>query len=319
MKRLLYLAIIVLAVILLSGPKVELAHADTPPNIRLYPNPQYPSYVVNSIKATGVATYRVVDNYGWAGWPALVSQALDTGSVYPNSLGNVLGAAVPSFTLREARLDEAPTMLQIAESAAAQQTHCNHPEGWSVASAYLLNPLPAPTYYKAATMQLYGFVSQAAVIQHETFHHVARACDQYPGGCPLAATGAWPQTVQCTGNPDTLMDCGLAARFAQPFDVDTFLLATGFVRFVVAPCDTTPPYWCDGRWRFADGGSLDLAYGNCGGFYDAQNRLTWEQCDAWGGGARWNAVAQLWLSRDGGVYNPANNAYINLGVRLPIP
>lgn len=220
------------------GPKPALAFS--PPNDRLYPPTSYKSAVVESIKATKVATYEVVDQYGWASWHAVVSQALDTGSPYEYSLGNILSAAVPAFSIREARPGETPTMRQYAVSASAQMTFCNDPSGWSVACAFLLNPLPAPTYYKASTMQLYPFVSQAAVVEHETFHHVARACDQYLGGCPPTNT----QGFQCTGNPDTLMDCSLgstqlSARWAQPFDVDTFLLATGFQRGQGAQ---EPPY-----------------------------------------------------------------------------
>lgn len=246
MKRFAFALLLIGIFLVVTAPT---AGAFQPPNDRLYPPLSYKSAVVESIKATNTATYVAIDNYGWSGWRSLVNQSLDTGSSYSNSLGNILTAAVPGFTLREARPGEAPTIQQIAVTAAAQQTYCNDPSGWSVACAYLLNPLPAPTYYKASTMQLYPFVSQAAVIEHESFHHVARACDQYVGGCPPTNS----QGVQCTGNPDSLMDCSLgnaslSARWAQPFDVETFLQATGFKR---GPACVGDPCYDGSKWNFA--------------------------------------------------------------------
>lgn len=253
------------------------AAAFPPPNVPLYPPDSYASAVVNEIKATHRATYQVMDNYGWSAWRGIVESALDTGSSYQNSLGNILSATVPSFSIREAVPGETPTIIEIAESAAAQQTHCNDPSGWSVACAFLLNPTPAPTYFKAATMQLYPFVSQAAVVEHETNHHVSRACDQYLGGCPNKITGAWQAGFQCTGNPDTLMDCStstqLSARFAQPYDVAGFLLATGFTAVEAQDCLPQGPNG-DGLFFYACEGAQGKFYNQSLWSYDVADR-TW--------------------------------------------
>lgn len=279
---------------------VSTVSAFDPPNDRLYPPLTYRSAVVDHIKATHEATYTVVDNYGWSGWHAIVTQALDTGSPYEHSLGNIYTAAVPSFTLREARAGESPTMQQIAVSASAQMTYCNDPSGWSVACAFLLNPLPVPTYYKASTMQLYPFVSQAAVIEHETNHHISRACDQYIGGCPPTNS----QGFQCTGNPDTLMDCSLgssqlSARWAQPFDVDTFLLATGFARITCGGSGS--PYWdaCLQRWVFTDGSAYEPATGD----WWLNGSREWSACN--GDKLRYNYALQAWAPPGSGFFLPS--------------
>lgn len=85
-------------------------------------------------------------------------------------------------------------------------------------------------------------------------------------------------------------------------------------------CWTTRPEW-DGAWRwlFADGGSVDLAHGNCGGFYDAQNRLVWSTCDpSWGG--RYNALINIWTNGAGpdkSTFHPPSGAWFAGGLALP--
>ena len=281
---------------------VRQAEAFEPPNERLYPPLQYKSAIIEAIQVTRTATWQAVDNYGYPGWRGLIAEALDTGSADPNSLGNILSAAVPSFAIREAVAGETPMVLQVAESAAAQQTHCNDPEGWSTACAYLLNPLPAPLYYKANAMLTYIRSGQKAVVQHETFHGVGRACDQYVGGCP--PTNAQP--VRCTGNPDTLMDCGLGARFAQPFDVDTFLLATGFERAPVDCSGETDIYgntWnaCTGRWVSPSGWTYDPNTRIC---YRPDGIAEWGECKVQDNDC-WNLRLAVWVFRGSLLFDPA--------------
>lgn len=75
---------------------------------------------------------------------------------------------------------------------------------------------------------------------------------------------------------------------------------------------------CDQTWLLTNGGHFKPNAG-CGQWYTPGGQLEWDGCDTWGGGARYNAISALWLAHDGGVWNPANGAYYNIGVFIPFP
>jgi len=160
---------------------------------------------------------------------------------------------------------------------------------WATACVYLLNPLPVPAFFKAANMITWPYKSQAAVVRHETHHPVGLACDQYKGACPRATDGGYDPAIVCTGNPDTLMDCGGAASTVQPFDYETFKKAypptTGFLQ-VVPPCTPVGSQGCwdptlgtNGRWRFADGRSWEPNPAPYGKWFNAAGVEVWSACD----------------------------------------
>lgn len=230
--------LVVLIVLLLL--QTRNAGAFTPPNVRHHPG--FPQNMPMTVKVgqTATMTWEAVDNYGWAAWRDVVSRSLDTDSSDALSLGRVLNDFLRSegrgqITIREARSGEMPDLRHFAVSTAFLEAKCGT---WATACIYGGVVLTVPAYYKAASMITWGYASQAPVVRHETHHTLARACDQYQGGCPRAADGTYASAVVCTGNPDSLMDCGGAARTATRFDYDTFVLAypanTGFLQQVPA-------------------------------------------------------------------------------------
>lgn len=218
------MAVIGLLLILTAPPAV----AFEPWNQRHYPGSTATWPMGSRVASTGTMTWQAADDTGWTAWPAVVARALDNNSADPESLARTINSYLASegrgsITIREARSGEAPDMRQFAVSAAFMEAKCG--AAWATACVYLLNAIPVPAYYKAALMQTYQPRNQSGVVRHETFHALARACDQYRGGCPLASTGRWESEVICTSNPDTLMDCASAAQTVTRFDYDTFVTA----------------------------------------------------------------------------------------------
>lgn len=221
-----------------------------PPNQRYIAWMDY-NQVLPQVQATGVVTWTSTDSFGWAGWRQVVADAMNTGSFYAGSFGNTLGY---SITVREALPGELADLRLNAVPTGVLEAWCG--AGFATACAYLLDARPANSYFKAASMISWPFVSNAAVIEHEEFHIVPHACDQYWGGCPPTDSAPF----QCLGNPDTLMDCGNAARTIQPFDVVTYegaMMPPAFERCIenaAAACVGMDPaagavWWCnrDGR------------------------------------------------------------------------
>lgn len=197
--------------------EAEIASTTTfnPPNERWIAQAEY-NKVIPAVAASGELLWTAQDNYGWptwmTSWRDINALSLDTGSSYALSLGN---AIAPYINVREARAGETAHIRNRVESTAVGNAKCG--AGFATACAYIFDALPANAYYKGALMSTYVFTGQAAVIQHEDYHLFAMACDQYVGGCPPTDD----TTFQCTGNPETLMDCGLAARSPQYFDIIT--------------------------------------------------------------------------------------------------
>lgn len=229
------------------------ASAFPPENERHHPYAPYPTPLTAKVAATSTLTWQAVDQFGWPAWREVVRESLDTDASDPLSLGRVYNDFLRSenrgqITIREAVAGESPDMRNFAVATAVVETQCGGP--WATACNYITNPRPVPSYYKAANMILWGAQSQRHVVRHETNHSLARACDQYVGGCPKASTGLWPSTVACTSNPDSLMDCNNAARTATFFDYVTFRTAypanTPFLQ-IVNPCVAGPTVqWPDG-------------------------------------------------------------------------
>ena len=292
MKLLVYL----LAFTLSLATGLAVAYAFEPQNVRLWPNTTT-SPMNEQLAATSTMTWEAVDEYGYSGWESDVARSLDTDSVDPDSLGRVLNGFLTSenrgrITFRKARADELPDMRHYGVSTAFLAAKCGGDAQWYTACVYLLNARPVPAYYKLAVMLTWPYTSRAVVIRHETFHAVGRACDQYRGGCPRASDGVWESTVVCTGNGDTLMDCGGAAHTATRFDYDTFVSAypasTSFLRQVVVPewgpCDTNGVHtWCYNNW--------DADKGLPGWHWKAQLTTgVTQEWRHWGDGGAWFCV-----------------------------
>ena len=314
------LAGLLFAFLVSMGVGYSIAQAFTPWNQRLYPGGSYNTPMIAKVTATSTMTWEVTDSFGWNGWADVVGRAIDTSSSYENSLGRIYnrylqGENRGQIVIRRANAGESPDIINHAVTTAFLEAKCGD---WATACVYLFNPLPVPAYYKAAAMITWPFESQSAVVQHEDNHALARSCDQYRGGCPLASTGQYESQVICTGNPDTLMDCGGAARYAQRFDYDTFVLAypptAPFLQVQVPPPPCVPtagsPCWVDGRWRFADGWSFEPSSNV---WYRPDGAATWINCNAGGNGACWSLIKNEWVYAgslvwfDGSHYRPPVN------------
>lgn len=277
-----------------------------PHNVRLWPGVSSSPTTVK-VGATGEQTWEAVDSYGFPDWEGIVSRALDSGSPDTNSLANTYNRFLASenrgqITIRKARPGETPDIRHTAASTAFVEAKCG--SGSYTACVFLLNNLTVPAFYKAPLMLTYGAVGRAATIRHEDNHAFTRSCDQYRGGCPRASDGVWESEVVCTGNPDTLMDCGGAAITATRFDYETLLLAyppsTPFLQVQMPPpCEN--PCWNGDTWEFDPPylgylKSFDPDDG-CGRWFDVRNRLVWGGCDpSWD--ARWNDLMKCWVGRE---------------------
>ncbi len=203
-----------------TAPEAPVASTSfAPPNERWIRNAQF-NRVIPAMVRDGGLIYTSQDNYGWPSflpsWRAVMAQSLDTGSPYSVSLGNVLR----SWTwVREAQPGETAHVRLRAESSAFLAAKCG--SGFAVACNYIYDALPVNIYFSGPSMATYIFSGQAAVAMHEVYHSF-QACDQYRGGCPRQSDGVVENQFVCTGNSETLMDCGLAARFPQLYDIHTF-------------------------------------------------------------------------------------------------
>ncbi len=301
----LHLAAFLAALVL--GLHVSGALAFDPWNVRWWPGTTPASSpMVVKVGATGVMTWEAVDSYGWPGWSGVVARALNTGaSGSIDSEGNVINRFLTSenrgqIEIRAARAGETPDIRHYAVSTAFADAKCGN---WGTACVYLLNERPVPAYYRAAAMIVWAESSQAPVVRHENFHALARACDQYRYACPSATTGVWEAgTMTCTGNPDTLMDCGGAARTVTAFDYATFVGAyapsTGFLQ-VASPC-SSDPCWDGARWQFSNGWSFEPVSGV---WFNPQGAPEWLPCNA--DGLRWNPQLLFWAPAGAGFYQPA--------------
>jgi len=227
-----------------------------PPNPRHYGYGQY-NKLIPKVRGSGVLTWRATDNYGWAPWRSVVARAMDTGSDYAYSLGNVLASHDWNVSVREAASWEAPDIEFFAESSGFVAAKCGGE--FAVACVRMLDPLPVPVYVRAAAVATYVFSGQAATLEHETWHPLAQACDQYAGFTSDANGNCVPSAsvqFRCTSNPDTLMDCNLSARFPQPYDMETAAYVYFSARFERCNLGFPPPcagldgpnkvvWWCD--------------------------------------------------------------------------
>lgn len=75
---------------------------------------------------------------------------------------------------------------------------------------------------------------------------------------------------------------------------------------------------CAEWWLLTNGGHFKPNAG-AGQWFRPDGRLEWDGVDSWGGGARFNQIAQLWLAHDGGIFNVANGQYINTGHAIDFP
>lgn len=217
MKRLFGIFLAAAAIALCAAPSAS--QAFQPLNQRWIDGAQY-SKVIPAVAASGTLTYITTDEYGWPAWDGFVRQALDTGSSDPDAMGNVLNAMLGGagyIDIHEARPGEVAMVNQRAATPGVTAGMCGG--SWATACAFIGDSLPSNTFYNAASMSTWGYFGSAPVIRHETKHHLDWSCDQYVGGCPPTAS----QPVQCTSNPDTLQDCGGAARTVKQFDFENFL------------------------------------------------------------------------------------------------
>lgn len=257
---------------------VTVAGAFEPWNIRYYPGSNTNSPMVSKVASASTMTWQAIDEYGYNGWRDVVDRALSTGSTDSDSLGNAINRFLAAenrgtLTVREARSGEQADIRHFAASSAFLQAKCGTGD-WYTACVYLLNPVPGlPAYYRAAALIIWSYSGQAPTIRHESFHALARACDQYRGGCPRATDGVWESQVVCTGNVDSLMDCGGAARTVTAFDYETFkgafVQSAAFLQQPVVNCNGPTADW--------------------GGVYDTCRNL-------WVGPGEWD-------------FNPATNAW----------
>lgn len=270
-------------------------NAFDPWNQRHYPGSTTTSSpTVNKVGATGTLTWQAIDEVGYANWRNDVAQSLDSGSSDGDSLANVYNRFLASenrgrISIREAGPGEPVDLRHFGVTSAFMEAKCG--AAWATACVYLLNPLPVPAYYKVTAMMTWPYSSRAAVIRHETNHALARACDQYRGGCPRASDGVWEGSVVCTGNPDTLMDCGGAAKTATFFDYQTFVTAypasTPFLQQI--SCNGTGnPAWSPcllpfGRWVFQDNWSWEPQRL---WWFNPNGQPEWSACN--GDKLRWN-------------------------------
>jgi hypothetical protein len=252
MRRLLVAAFVIGLLIISAIPRqVAPAEAYPPVNDRYFAYLDF-NRLIPLVQDTGVITWRATDAYGWSAWHDIVARALNTGSSYQYSYGNVLAAFV---VVREAYPWETP----ILDVGAYDNGYVSAKCGGSFATAcvdIISQSFPVHIWASAPKLQTYVSTGQDAVVEHETHHPTAHACDEYIGGCP--PTQGLP--LQCTGNPDTLMDCGLAARYPVQYDIDTFIgvyLVPPFNRCNLGepvPCvgfDPSYPgvYWIGLDWR----------------------------------------------------------------------
>lgn len=301
--------------LLILASKTE---AFEPWNQRHHPYAPVTMPLTTKVAATATLTWQAVDQYGWPEWAGVVSRSLDTSSPDANSLGRVYNRFLASegrgqITVREHRAGERPDLQHFAVQTAFLEAKCG---SWATACVYITSPLPVPAYHKAAAMITWSYTSRAAVVRHETNHPLARACDQYRGGCPLAATGAWEPTVQCTGNPDTLMDCGGAARTATSFDYVTFKTAypagTAFLQVQAPDCGGPQAPWggvwdpCRGLWVGPGGWDFDPASGV---WQDKAGISEWCCEQAYGGEYNRRLGLWFWTRETTWTFDPGEGAW----------
>lgn len=199
-----YFLAFVLAIFLAFGAVG--ANAFTPPN------PRFLQYVASDpvpvqISATGQALYTVKDEVSnGVNWRYLTQYALDTGSSYQHSYGN------EESYFRVAESTSNPDVVQRFTTQSVMDSWGCGDTGVIGCALYVWKPVSV--IYNAARMVGWSNNSIAAVIQHESQHDFTGANDQYR----IA-------TFTCTGNPDTLMDCGGAAQWLQEYDKQTILAA----------------------------------------------------------------------------------------------
>ena len=194
-------ALVVAAGLFLGGQITDTSHAWTPPNPRILAQGELSPHIRGFAK--GQVYYEISDEYGWSAWKANVNGALDTNSWYAQSYGNIMSPHL--------YVAENPSRARIKQrlvSTAFMQANCG---GSSVVigCAYWYNN-PAFILYKGAALSQWAFRSVASVIEHENHHVISVANDQY-----------YQPTLTCTGNPDTVMDCGSTAAWLQPYDIQT--------------------------------------------------------------------------------------------------
>ena len=305
----LFFAVLLFALAIVGAEfTISKAFAFDPWNVRHYPGSTTTSSpTVNKVGATGTYTWQAIDQYGWADWRNVVARSLNTGSDDSDSLGNVYNRFLAAenrgqIVIREAGPGEVPDGRHFGVSSAVMEAKCG--AAWATACVFLLNPLPVPAYYKVASMMTWRYADAAAVVRHETNHALARACDQYRGGCPRASDGVWESQVICTGNPDSLMDCGGAARTATYFDYITFVTAypatTGFLQ-VQQPVECQSVGWdpCGGVWRFEDGWAYRPDDGT---WFNPHGWPEWTACNS--DGLRWNIHYRAWVVPGSNLYDP---------------
>jgi hypothetical protein len=180
------------------------------------PNPRWLDYAEYDLAAlqvskTGRAGYIVSDEiHNGVNWRYQTQFALDTGSSYQFSSGNILAQWV--------WIGEDPTSPVVTHRFVSQAVMDSNGCGGGIVigCAFYITPSPpAPAFiiYNAPAMVAWSSPSIAAVIIHETLHVIGIARDQYIIG-----------SLTCTGNPDTVMDCGSGhAQYMTYQDVITFL------------------------------------------------------------------------------------------------
>lgn len=159
------------------------------------------------IAQSGQFPYEVSDENGGRDWARSTRLALDTGSSNPNSWGNLL----PIYTWNWFPGHyNSPYLKHRFVSNSVMSANCGTNTS-VIGCAYWTRWQPAEVFYRAPSMVSWSEESVGAVIVHETHHVAAAANDQYAAG------------LNCTGNQETVMDCGGAARFLQFYDIWTFL------------------------------------------------------------------------------------------------
>lgn len=177
---------------------------------------------------------------------------------------------------------------------------------------------------------LWPYLTRISILLHEILGHaIGTWNEQYCKGFGYQPGHPCFNLPQFTPAPNWVdfMNTGVNSRHEPgPTELRRWEDTMYLIQVIQIPtCDIGDPNQfghrydsCEGVWLFPDGGKFKPNSG-CGEYYLPDGRLMWGGCDTWGGGARWNDIVKLWLSHDGGIFNPATDTYINIGAGIVIP
>lgn len=141
-------------------------------------------------------------------------------------------------------------------------------------------------------LSTYPLITRVSILEHEALpgHALLTWNEQYCIG--TETTGVCAGLPQFTSTPGwvDIMNTGPNSRHYLGDIEKERMQRTGLPFVEVVACDTSPPYWCDNRWHFANGYSLSLSPDV---WYDPQGREAWTSRQAWGGW--WSPIIGAWV------------------------